>query len=141
MKQRPLNLNIPLIKCRCGKTYSPTRAAAIKTRKHVAEKNGGSNPVRFYECRYKSWHWTSQVHPVRRCFTCHGMFRGTDQDPAPRECPDCIRRAEVALLEARAAKVEAEAARLRRLEETRDRIIKETRPTPTLLAKKRTADG
>lgn len=140
MKQRPLDLHKPLIKCRCGKTFSPTRDEAIRTCKHVADKNGGNNPVRFYQCRFGAWHWTSQVHPVRSCMTCNGKFRGTDEDPKPPECPDCIARHERELAAARAAAAEAEAARLARLEETRNRIIKETRPTPALLAKKRTTE-
>lgn len=47
--------------CMCGKVYGPTLAIAKNLKREIAARTGMTNPVRFYSCRFGSWHWTSQI--------------------------------------------------------------------------------
>lgn len=138
---RNLNLNQPLIKCKCGKYFSPTREEADKTRRHVAAKNGSDNPVRYYQCKHGGWHWTQQLTDIRRCTGCHHMFRPSDEHPRAVLCPDCWQRrvdadaAHAAAGARKAAQRRAEKeAREAAAAAARERILRENRPTPAVLA-------
>ncbi len=47
--------------CRCGKVAGVTRDDAKRMRRYYAQKSGTSNEVRYYQCEFNSWHWTSQL--------------------------------------------------------------------------------
>ena len=139
---RPLKLNQPLIKCRCGKTFSPTRKEAEKTCEYVARLKGGTpNPVRYYQCKYNGWHWTRELQPIRVCSNCRGPFRIPDEHSTITHCDTCTR----ILAEQEAAKVERRREEARRRQAafdarqaaTRARIINETHPTPAFMAGKK----
>lgn len=138
---RPLSINRPLIKCRCGKTYSPTKQAAVKTRKHVAQRNGGTNPVRFYQCRYGGWHWTRHMYDLKTCASCRGPFRPTDADPKADYCDTCaeIRTDQETARKAarRLAAIARQQEYERRQNDTRARIINECAPSPAKMASRR----
>lgn len=135
---RELNLNAPLVRCRCGKYYSPNREAAIKLCKHVEEHKQEHNPVRFYECQFRGWHWTRQLHDIVRCVSCNGAFRPTDKRPSQRTCDTCEDLHEQRRAAKRAAKREAQELRiLEQIAADRARIIEETRPSPAALARLR----
>lgn len=44
----------------CGKAASPSKAAARDLYRSIAERLGGDEPVRYYQCNvtYGVWHWT-----------------------------------------------------------------------------------
>ena len=47
--------------CACGKVLATDRADAKKWRRIYADHNGNHNEVRYYTCRYGTWHWTSRI--------------------------------------------------------------------------------
>ena len=60
---RPLEMHRPTFRCRCGKVYAMSEKDADGMRRFIAKKNGGDNPVRYYECQFGGWHWTQQLEP------------------------------------------------------------------------------
>jgi hypothetical protein len=65
MRHHPTTIPPHVVTCLCGKSYSPTKAAARQLRREIETYKGRHFPVRFYECRHGGWHWTRQVESVR----------------------------------------------------------------------------
>lgn len=61
-----LNMAAPTIKCRCGKVYTLDLKDAKRIRKRTAKHHGHNNQVRYYQCRYDTWHWTQQLEPPQK---------------------------------------------------------------------------
>lgn len=138
-------LNKPLVHCRCGKVFSPTEADARRVKKSVEKHKGHTtDQVRFYQCRYSGWHWTTKIHDIRPCRSCQGRFRPANEQPANTTLCDTCRkiheersaqeklRRETAAARAAEARRRAEAARVAR-------IIAEARPTPAMFDRNKTA--
>lgn len=130
-------LNRPVINCRCGKVFSPTEEDARKVQQHVEKRKGRQNPVRFYQCRHRGWHWTQQLHEVTNCVNCNGRFRPRNDQPKGTDlCDTC---SEIRKQEARRRRNAAQRARQMqekmRMARTAQ-IIAERRPTPALLRTK-----
>lgn len=85
----PDRLKRPLVRCRCGKVFSPTLEDAKNAQASVEQKKGHQNPVRFYECRYGAWHWTQKLYEARPCQSCNGMFRPTNEQGDIVICDTC----------------------------------------------------
>lgn len=138
---RPISINRPLVKCRCGKTFSPDKKTAVKTWKHVANRNGGTNPVRFYQCRYSGWHWTRELHDLKNCANCRGPFRPTDENPKATYCDTCegiLAKQEADRKEARRlAAIARQEEYNRRQNDLRARIINEAAPSPAKMPRRK----
>lgn len=85
----PDRLKRPLVRCRCGKVFSPSLAAAKDAQRSVEQKKGKQNPVRFYECRHGAWHWTQKLYEARPCQSCNGMFRPSNDQGDVVICDTC----------------------------------------------------
>jgi hypothetical protein len=48
-------------RCPCGKVLTLDKADAKRWRRLYAEHTGIHNPVKYYQCRYGVYHWTSQT--------------------------------------------------------------------------------
>jgi hypothetical protein len=48
-------------KCDCGKVLSLDLEDAKKWWRIYADHNGNHNPVRYYQCRYGTYHWTTDL--------------------------------------------------------------------------------
>lgn len=135
---KPLILNRPHVRCRCGKVYNPTEQEARRTYKSVKNDKGKTNPVRFYRCTDGGWHWTSQMHEVRACLNCRGQFRPRNDQPKNTEtcdtCTEILKKA-AAEREARLAATAhiREAARMRRAAQ----ITAAAGATPAMFDRKR----
>lgn len=57
-----VSLSNRVVRCLCGKLYSPTKEDAKALRKEIAEERHHVNQVRFYQCEHSGFHWTSQVN-------------------------------------------------------------------------------
>lgn len=64
LTRRPLNIRATLLPCPCGKLRGRTLNEAKKLRRNAAKRHGNYNPVRYYECSYGNWHWTSILTPL-----------------------------------------------------------------------------
>lgn len=45
--------------CLCGKTYAATLGIAKNLKREIVARTGHEDQVRYYSCRYGSWHWTT----------------------------------------------------------------------------------
>jgi len=64
LQTRPLNIRATLLPCPCGKQRGRTLNEAKKLRRRAADRHGNYNPVRYYECTWGNWHWTSILETV-----------------------------------------------------------------------------
>jgi len=67
MSRRGLNPKLVsniLAHCPCGKLRAKTQAEAEVLHHKAVSKHGNNNPVRFYQCAYDNWHWTSKTELV-----------------------------------------------------------------------------
>ena len=53
-------------RCECGKVLTLDRRDAKRWYGIYATHNGHFNAVRYYQCRYGTWHWTSMLEPPTR---------------------------------------------------------------------------
>lgn len=68
MGYRPLDVDL-LLRCKCGKVRSDSEKAAKRLRKKAAKIGGNQNAVRYYQCDFGSWHWTSMLEPPTNIIT------------------------------------------------------------------------
>lgn len=65
---------LPMLRCRCGKVFAPSKDTAKSMRRQIAALKGHNNPVRYYQCEYDGWHWTEQLTITRICPVCGEHF-------------------------------------------------------------------
>lgn len=63
----PLVMNHVTNYCKCGKVFGLNEQDARRIVRRIEKRKGHSNPVRFYQCTYSGWHWTSQVYSRNQC--------------------------------------------------------------------------
>ena len=62
----PLVMNHVTNYCKCGKVYGLDEQDARRIVRRIQKRKNDTAPVRFYQCTYSGWHWTSQVYQQKR---------------------------------------------------------------------------
>jgi hypothetical protein len=56
---RPEIIESILSRCQCGKVPGASLPEAKALYRAASQRSKKSNPVRYYQCTYGAWHWTS----------------------------------------------------------------------------------